>query len=49
MSTENYKLKLENLQLRVQQNPSPTAIAEYLEARIQLLEGLVLKLFEDKP
>lgn len=38
MNKDTYQLKLENLQLKLQQNPTQPNILEYLEARIQLLE-----------
>lgn len=38
MDSQTYQLRLENLQLKLQQNPTQPNILEYLEARIQLLE-----------
>lgn len=38
MDPKTYQLKLENLQLKLQQNPTQPNILQYLEARIQLLE-----------
>lgn len=38
MNTETYQLKLENLQLKLKQNPTQPNILQYLEARIALLE-----------
>lgn len=45
---ENYQLKVQNIQLQLKQNPTPNSALEYLEARIALLEGLVVKLLEAK-
>ena len=38
MDQQTYQLRLENLQLMLQQNPTQPNILQYLEARIQLLE-----------
>lgn len=45
---ENYRLKVQNLQLQLKQNPTNASALEYLEARVALLEGLVFKLMEAK-
>lgn len=38
MDQQTYQLKLENLQLKLQQNPTQPNILQYLEARIHPLE-----------
>lgn len=38
MNKELYQAKLENLTLKLQQNPTQSNILQYLEARIHLLE-----------
>ena len=38
MDQQTYQLRLENLQLKLQQAPTQPNILQYLEARIQLLE-----------
>ena len=38
MDLNTYKLRLENLQLKLQQAPTQANILQYLEARIVLLE-----------
>lgn len=41
MDQQTYQLRLENLQLKLQQAPNQTNMLQYLEARIQLLEQYV--------
>lgn len=38
MNHETYRLRLENLTLKLQQSPTQPNILQYLEARIALLE-----------
>ena len=49
MDHELYKLKLENLQLKLQQSPTTPNILEYLEQRIQLLEQFVFDSTKSTP